>query len=105
MPVFEYRCKDCRAVLELFLQTSDPHPQVCGYRCALDRESGREERGFGQLTRQLSATNAVRHPHIQRDVPNAADMERAGFSAWKNEGGRLERVAGDAGPKIVKEEP
>jgi len=103
MPIFEYLCKDCEAVLELFLQTSDPHPRLCGYRCALGPDSGRAERGFGQLTRQLSSTNTVKHPHIRRDVPDAADMERGGFSAWKNEGGKLERIAGDAGPKIVKE--
>ena len=81
MPIFEYLCKDCGALLEVFLQSSDAHPRLCGYRCPLGPDSGHAARGFGQLTRQISAVNAVKHPHVRRDVPNVAPELAASTTA------------------------
>jgi predicted nucleic acid-binding Zn ribbon protein len=102
MPIYEYRCETCEAVLELFLQTSDPEPKLCGYRCKLAGEDDR--RGWGPLERQLSAIGGNVRGSVRRTVPNEADLKKAGFTTFHNQGGKLERSLGDLGPKIVRED-
>ncbi len=103
MPLFEYVCVDCSAVLEVFQQPGDPSPRLCGYRCKL---SGADERrGFGSLQRQLSAHAGSVTPVLRRGATDA-DIERVGFSKYANEGGKLVKIAG-RGPDVIPtdEEP
>ena len=98
MPLFRYRCTSCEAELEVFQQTSDPDPRLCGFRCPLGPESGHADRGFGALERQLSAPARSVRASLRRDTPTAAEMHAAGFTAYKNEGTGLRKIAGD-GPE------
>ena len=102
MPLFEYACADCGAVLEVFQQPGDPSPRICGYRCALEGQD--ERRGFGQLSRQLSAHAGSVTPVLRRAATDA-DLERVGFSKYVNEGGKLVKAAGRGPDEVSGEEP
>ncbi len=101
MPIYEYRCEDCGGVLEVFQQPGDHSPRICGPRCLLGPQDDADLRGTGQLTRKLAVPTGVISPTIRKDAPSLRDAERAGFSTWVNEGGRLVRATGDLGPKVV----
>ncbi|RME25895.1 MAG: hypothetical protein D6798_07860 [Deltaproteobacteria bacterium] len=103
MPIYEYRCEDCGAIIEVFQQPGDPSPHLCGYRCRLDPADDTDGlRGMGRLRRKLAVPGGVISPTIRKDRPTLADAERAGFSTWVNEGGKLVRATGEAGPKVIK---
>ncbi len=103
MPIYEYRCDDCGAIIEVFQQPGDPSPRLCGYRCKLDAAHDDEGlRGMGALNRKLAVPGGLISRTIRKDAPSLADAQRAGFSTWVNEGGKLVRATGDAGPKVVK---
>ncbi|MCB9742583.1 MAG: zinc ribbon domain-containing protein [Alphaproteobacteria bacterium] len=105
VPLFEYRCEDCEAVLEVFQQPGDPSPRLCGYRCALGADDERAElRGFGALARKLSAPGLNVRSVLTDDRPTAAEIERSGFTVYRNEGGKLVKSQGDKGPDEVKGE-
>ncbi|GEM_PF-2684401 len=98
MPIFRYHCSSCQAELEVFQQPSDADPRLCGFRCPLDRDSGHPDRGFGALERLLSAPARAIRSSVRRDKPTPEEMHRAGFTAYKNEGTGLRKIAGD-GPE------
>ncbi|MCB9763749.1 MAG: zinc ribbon domain-containing protein [Alphaproteobacteria bacterium] len=102
MPLYEYRCQDCDALLEVFQQPGDPDPRICGYRCALGPDSGADHRGAGQLTRALSAPAGLVRAEVFGDRPTAGQIERSGFTVYRNEGGKLKRSQGDKGPESVE---
>lgn len=106
MPIHEYRCEDCGALLELFQQTSDPSPKLCGYRCALARDDDRDGlRGMGQLTRQISAHGGVLRSEMMGDRISMDRMRKAGFTVFTNEGdGTAKRAFGELGPEKVDRE-
>lgn len=101
MPIYEYRCEDCGEVLELFLQPSDPEPRLCGYRCPLGRED--ERRGGGLVARVLSAPAPAVQSVLLGDRPTAQQIEKAGFTVYRNEGDGLVRTAGELGPARIRE--
>lgn len=104
MPIYEYRCEDCQAVLELFQHPGDPSPKLCGYRCALGRDDDQDLRGSGLLARQISAPQGIVRSEMMGDRPTEAQIKRAGFTTFHNEGTGLRRSAGDMGPKWIDAE-
>lgn len=102
MPIYEYKCETCDEVFELFLQTNDPEPKLCGYRCTRPKDS--EERGWGPLSRQLSVIGGNVRGTVRRDRPTEGEIKRAGFTTFVNQGGKLERAVGELGPKVVRED-
>lgn len=100
MPIYEYRCDDCDAVIEVFQQPSDPSPQRCGYRCALDREDPRDCRGFGTLARILSPIGGNVRSVIMGDHPNVDKALKHGLSVYENTGKGARKIGGK-GPDFV----
>ena len=95
MPLYEYRCRDCGAVLELLRRPDDPAPKRCGFRCALDVDSDHEARGFGALERVASTFATVRR-HLTTGNPGPREAAKAGLAVYANEGkGRLRRIDGN----------
>lgn len=106
MPLFEYRCADCEAVLEVFQQPGDSSPKLCGYRCALGPDAPRaaEIRGMGSLARKLSVPGINVRSVLTGDRPTASEIARSGFSVYHNEGGKLVRSQGEGGPAVIRED-
>lgn len=100
MPIFEYRCADCDAVIEVFQQPSDPSPRLCGYRCPLPREDPRDCRGFGALERILSPIGGHVRSAVAGDHPGVDQALRHGLSVYENTG-RGARKIGGKGPDFV----
>ena len=99
MPIYEYICKDCGAMIEI-LQDHVIAPKRCGFRCIIPPEDQREIRGWGTLTRMISSFSSRTGTQL-REVPNAKDISSHGFSLYKNEGeGKIRKIAGE-GPKII----
>jgi len=102
MPLFEYGCDTCGAVIEELVDSGKPEPRICGFRCTL--APGHEDRGWGNLSRQLSAPGRNVRGLIRRDNPTDDQIARAGFTKFVNQGGKLERAVGELGPKIIRED-
>ena len=101
MPLFEYQCEDCGAVLELLLKDGASGPRMCGFRCPLPPGSDHEARGMGRLARQHSAFATVR-AISRRQTITPEEAGRAGMTVYANEGGgKLRRVGGSGGPETL----
>lgn len=104
MPIYEYRCQDCGALLEVFQQPSDPSPGLCGYRCRLGPGDDPEVRGSGQLVRVMSAAGGIVRSAFFNDRPTTDQLRQAGFTTFHNEGTGLRRGVGELGPDWVPED-
>ena len=104
MPIFEYRCQDCDAVIEVFQQPSDPSPKLCGYRCPLPRDSDRDCRGFGTLERQLSVIGGNVRSVVATDHPTVDQAIKHGLTVYENTGKGARKIGGK-GPDFVPSEP
>ena len=99
MPIYEYICKDCGATIDI-LQDGTTTPKRCGFRCVIPPHDQREIRGMGTLSRVLSSFSS-RTGAQMREVPNAQDIAKSGFTLYKNEGdGTISKIAG-SGPKSI----
>lgn len=99
MPLFEYGCQDCGAVLEVFQQPSDPSPKLCGYRC--QAEPGSEVRGQGQLARRFSAHGGSVRPTLRRKV-TPTDAAASGLASYERTTTGLCKISGpDAHPDFI----
>jgi putative FmdB family regulatory protein len=87
MPIFEYRCEQCQARLEVFVRGQPP--ELCGERCP----SGR---GDGPLTKMISRPAAVARPDsIGREGPSDKKIGEGGFTKYVREGkGAYRKTAG-----------
>ena len=101
MPIFEYQCKDCNAILELLLDTQTDGPKSCGFRCQLEKGVADDLRGFGTLQRRISAFNQVEALERHSYTPDRA--AKAGLSTYHNQGdGTFKKIAGKEGPDILR---
>ena len=102
MPIYEYKCQDCFATIEIFQQPGGMEPKRCGFRCPLNQGEHDDLRGMGALERILSAIGGNIRPSARRDRPTMDEAARAGFQFYENKGdGTLKRVAGDKGPEVL----
>lgn len=106
MPIFEYVCTECSAKIEILLLDGQNAPTRCGYRCTLPAYDNRDIRGFGTLTKCASIFSSQNGSAL-RDKPSVAEIEKAGFALYQNEGdGVVRKVAGSGPNKIdTKEKP
>lgn len=103
MPIYEYQCVDCSAVLEVFQPRVDGGPRRCGFRCALTRGQQDELRGMGELKRMVSTIGGNIRGITRRDKPTMDEAVKAGFRFYENKGGGvLSKVAGEQGPETIK---
>ena len=102
MPIYEYNCKDCGAVLELLLDSGASGPSLCGFRCSLERGSNDALRGNGILSKRLSNFMQVSEA-ITSDHPDPQKAAKFGFSSYQNNGdGTFQKIAGIEGPDQLK---
>ena len=102
MPIYEYHCQDCGAMLELLLDVDSISPKLCGFRCLLPRGQNDDLRGFGGLSQHLSAFRQASETSI-KDTPSPEVAARAGFSTYRNDGGgTFTKIAGKEGPAKLK---
>ena len=100
MPIFEYICSECSAKISILLMKEEDAPQRCGFRCPLPTHDRRNIRGFGTLTRCASPFSSQNGCAL-RDKPTTAEIEKAGFSLYRNEGdGVIHKIAGSGPTKI-----
>jgi len=104
VPLFEYRCSDCEALIEVFQMPSDPNPRLCGYRCPLSPEDPRDCRGMGSLSRVLSVPGGQVRGSLRRDRPSVEEAARAGMTVYENTPAGARKIAG-SGPDFVSREP
>ena len=101
MPLFEYRCEDCGALLELLLKDESSGPRMCGFRCPLPPDSLHEARGMGALQRQNSSFSTVQNL-ARRQTITPEQAAKAGMTMYANEGGgRLRKISGRQGPDTL----
>ena len=106
MPIYEYICKNCGEKVEvLHRDEKQEAPQKCGVRCVLPPHDPRGFRGFGDLTRCYSAFTSQPGSNF-RDKPSLNEIEKTGFSVYRNEGnGVVKKLFGQGPEKInTKEE-
>ena len=102
MPLFEYQCIDCDAMLEIFQHDADHHPKRCGFRCPLSAEDKRDCRGLGELKRLASTINHVAARTRDYRRPTVEEAGKAGFTVYENKGGgKVKRIAGTKGPEGI----
>lgn len=103
MPLFPYRCSDCGGLFEVLHASDGLAPKRCGHRCVADREH--PARGMGELTRQVTAPNVVR-AEVANDNPSMEDLQKKGFTAYRNQGdGTLKKVGKGGGPEVIAAGP
>lgn len=100
MPIFEYRCKDCDAVIEVFQQPADPSPRLCGYRCPLSPDDERDCRGFGELERVMSVIGGNVRGVVAKDHPTVDDAIKHGLTVYENTAKGAKKIGGK-GPDFV----
>ena len=95
MPIYEYKCKKCGAVLEMIHSS-----QACRKYCAGDCLHP-DAPGDGDLERMISLPATSNTP--LRRLGSKVDYEdaaRKGFTAYKRTGkGEYEKLAGKEGPE------
>ncbi len=97
MPIYEYRCQTCGAILE-FLVRSGKEPTVCGDSCTAASGS---QRGKGKLSKIISKPADVKRPErIGRGLSDK-EVEKAGFTRLKKESGGYRRTAGTGAPEWI----
>ena len=103
MPLFEYQCRDCDSLLEIFQHDVDHHPKRCGFRCPLEAQSNQECRGLGELVRRVSTVNSIAKRTQDYRKPSVEEAGKAGFTVYENKGGgKIKKIAGKQGPKSIK---
>ena len=99
MPIYEYKCQDCGAILDI-LHDMNAQVKRCGFRCQIPPENQDDNRGLGLLARSLP-TFTTRNGSQMREKPSARDMEKHGFSIYKNEGGGTIKKITGKGPDVI----
>ena len=100
MPLYSYRCMQCKNELEILIQDLSLQPKRCGHRCVLEVHIDPQERGMGELQRILQPNQGIIRSSALRDRPSLEEIGKAGFTVLKNEGnGNVRKIAG---PSIRK---
>jgi DNA-directed RNA polymerase subunit RPC12/RpoP len=95
MPLYSYKCTQCKQELDILIQERSLEPKMCGHRCLLGPSISPEERGCGKLQRQLKPTQGLIRSSVLGDMPNLEEAGKAGFTILKNEGnGKVRKIAG-----------
>ena len=101
MPIYEYKCQDCEATMELLLDVDAPAPRSCGFRCALKPGENDDLRGFGTLSKAVSGFTTLTTV-ITKDHPTPEDAAKVGLSTYQNQGdGTFKKIAGKEGPDTI----
>lgn len=97
MPLYEYKCLDCEAILEILVTGEEP--THCGSSC---RPSAAVRwYGKGRLQRLIS-TPADLNKISRPDRPRDKDIANTGFTKYvKDDDGSYRKVAG-RGPELPK---
>ncbi len=95
MPIYEYKCKKCGAILEI-LHSSQEKRSYCIGDCVAE-----DAPGDGELERLISTPAKLTSARdIATGKVNYEDAAKKGFTTYKRRGkGEYERIAGNAGPK------